>query len=647
MSTVHPERKLVSLTAAQNRMVRSQLDRILTSQAFAGCPRAQEFLKLIVHHTLDGEIDELRERMIGAEMFGRPVSYDTGSDPIVRVKASEVRKKLAQFFSEAGHVAVVRIELPSGSYVPHFTFVDPVTEPALEAPVFISAPADASARQISRTGSEKGFRLTWHWVLAGSICLLALVAGVLLLVRSWKRAAETDAQIHSLAILPFENLSGRPDQDYFADGMTDELITELGHATTLRVTSRTSAMSLKGSKKLLPEIARELGVDAIVEGTVQREENELRVTAQLIDARHDHLLWSKSYHRALTNVLALQEELAENIAAQVRASVAPRAQARPTPMNSVNVEAEDLYLKGIQLLNADQCGSAIPFFEKSVNADPRLARPHAAMAACYGRLGESGWMAYTDAFARQKTEATRAIALDDSLAEAHAELANAAMNLSWDWNSAASEFNRAIELNPSSAIAHERYAIYLERVGRLKEAIAEAEKGITLDPVSDRSFSEAAFTYYFTRHYDEALELHSKARASGILKLDNTFLLGDVYAEKGLYAKSIAAFMQGGENPHALGHLGNAYARAGQTDKAHSVITQLKDRVNRDGLGRYEIALVYAGLGDTNQAFAWLEDSFRSRNEGLTNLKIDPCLDPLRSDPRFADLMRRVGLPLN
>lgn len=628
-------------------MVRSQLGTILTSQAFAGCPRAQEFLNLIVHHALDGEIDQLRERMIGAEMFGRPVSYDTGSDPIVRVKASEVRKKLAQFFSEAGHTAVVRIELPSGSYVPHFTFVDPVTEPAIEAPVFISDSADASARQISRTGSEKGFRLTWHWVLAGSICLLVFVAGVLLLVRNWKRAAETDAQIHSLAVLPFENLSGRPDQDYFADGMTDELITQLGHATTLRVTSRTSAMSLKGSKKLLPEIARELRVDAVVEGTVQREGDELRITVQLIDARHDHLLWSKSYNRALTNVLVLQEELAENIADQVRASVTPRAQARPTPMNSVNVEAEDLYLKGIQLLNADQCGSAIPLFEKSVNADPRLARPHAAMAACYGRLGESGRMAYTEAFAKQKTEATRAIALDDSLAEAHAELANAAMNLSWDWNSAASEFNRAIELNPSSAIAHERYAIYLERIGRLNEAIAEAEKGITLDPVSDRSFSGAAFTYYFARHYDQALELHSKARASGILKLDNTFLLGDVYAEKGLYAKSIAAFLQGGENPHALGHLGYVYARAGQSAKAQSLITQLENRVKRDGLGRYEIALVYAGLGDTNQAFAWLEDSFRSHNEGLTNLKIDPCLDSLRSDPRLADLMRRVGLPVN
>jgi TolB-like protein len=653
VSTVHPERRQATLTAEQNRMVCSHLEEILTSQAFIGSPRAQEFLKLIVNHALGGETDQLRERMIGAEMFGRPVSYDTGNDPVVRVKASEVRKKLAQFYSEAGHIAAVKIELPSGSYVPHFSFAEPVSDlPSSEATEFPSAVADApvipSTPPISLHPDTNSRWHRWPWAISACIAIMVVLAGIIFGLRAWQRSSDSDTQIRAIAILPFENLSGRPDQDYFADGMTDELITELGQATTLRVTSRTSAMSLKGSKKLLPEIARELGVDAVVEGTVQREGNEVRITAQLIDARHDRLLWAKTYNRVLTNVLALQSELAQNIADQVRASVIPRAQARPAPMAAINVEAEDLYLKGIQQLNADRCTAAIPFFEKAVTSDPRLARPHAAMASCYGRLGESGWMPYADAFSMQKTEATRAIQLDDSLSEGHAELANAAMNLSWDWNSAASEFSRALELNPSSAIAHERYAIYLERMGRQNEAIAEAEKGMVLDPVSDRSFGGAAFTYYFARRYDQALELHRRARANGILKQDDMFLLGDAYAETGQFAKSISAFLStGGDNPHTLGHLGYAYARAGQSAKARSVIAQLEKRVKQDGLGRYEIALVYAALGDTNQAFAWLEDSFRAHNEGLTNLKIDPCLDSLRSDPRFEDLVRRVGLPVN
>ena len=646
MSTVHPERRQVTLTAEQVRAVCSHLEEILTSQAFASSPRAQEFFKLIVNHALGGEIDQLRERMIGAEMFGRPISYDTGSDPVVRVKASEVRKKLAQFYSETGHSAAVKIELPSGAYVPHFQFAGPVSDlpvPEASQPV----PVDAS---ILPPPLHAVARLRWRkWRLVVAACAAAVVvlAGIVFGLSAWRKKADSNTPIRAIAVLPFENLSGQPEQDYFADGMTDELIMELGQATTLRVTSRTSAMSLKGSKELLPEIARELGVDAVVEGTVQREGNEIRITAQLIDARHDHLLWAKTYNRALTNVLALQGELAQNIAEQVRANVTPSAQARPAPMNSVNVEAEDLYLKGIQQLNAGQYATAIPSFKKAVAADPRLARPHAAMAACYGELGESGWMRYADAFTMQKAEATRAIQLDDSLAEGHAELANAAMNLSWDWNLAASEFARAIQLNPSSALAHERYAIYLERVGRLDEAIAEVEKGMLLDPESGRSFSEAAFTYYFARRYTQALELHRRARVNGVLKKDNLFLLGDVYAETGQFAKSISAFLSGDDNPHTLGHLGYVYARAGQPAKARGVIAQLENHVKQDGLGRYEIALVYAALGDKDQAFVWLEDSFKAHNEGLTNLKIDPCLDSLRSDPRFENLVRRVGLSVN
>jgi tetratricopeptide (TPR) repeat protein len=262
-------------------------------------------------------------------------------------------------------------------------------------------------------------------------------------------------------------------------------------------------------------------------------------------------------------------------------------------------------------------------------------------------MGEGGAMVYATAFYKQKTEAAKAIELDESLPDGHDELANAAMNLSWDWATAAKEFHRAQELNPSSAAVHERYAVYLERMGKLPDAMAEAERGVELDPISARSFRDAGFTYYFSRRYDQALSMIRRAHALNINLPDEGFLLGDIYAEKGMYEKSIGEFRKLGDSPHSIGHLGNAYARAGQTDAARNAIAQLQKSISKQGgVGMYEMALVYAGLGDKNEAFTWLEEAYKMRNEGLTNLKIDPCLDPLRSDPRFNDLMRRVGLPL-
>jgi tetratricopeptide (TPR) repeat protein len=295
-------------------------------------------------------------------------------------------------------------------------------------------------------------------------------------------------------------------------------------------------------------------------------------------------------------------------------------------------------------LNANDFKVAVDYFQKAIEAYPNYAQAHAALANCYGRLGEGGELSYTEAFLKQKTEASKAIELDDSLPEGHAELANAAMNLNWDWGTAAREFSRAQEINPSSASVHERYAVYLERTGRLADAMAEAEQGVELDPISARAFRNAGFTYYFSRRYVQSLSLIRRAHALNINLPDEAFLLGDIYAEEGMYAKSIAEFQKSGNTPHLIGHLGNAYARAGQTGAARKTVRQLEEHVRNDGVGEYEIALVYAGLGKKNEAFTWLEASYKAHSEGLTNLKIDPCLDPLRSDPRFNDLVRRVGL---
>jgi len=640
-------------------LVRSHLEEVIASHAFAGSKRAQDFLQLIVGHALAGQFDCLRERMIGAEMFGRPIDYDTSNDSVVRVKATEVRKKLAQYYLETRKKPAIRIELPSGSYVPRFHFM-PLRSTAMAPAEVVPLPSgEQSAAQDQGTSGtsfkagvveaprRRGRNL---WRAAPVPALVLLVVGLVAVTgyAGFKRFSVSKAQpeIRSIAILPLENLSGDPAQDYFADGMTDELIADLGQVSALRVISRTSAMSYKGTKKRLPEIARELAVEGVVEGSVLREGNQVRITAQLIDARSDRHLWAHTYVRDLTSVLALQGEVAQAIADEININVTPLEQARLARARPVNAEAQDLYLQGRLCLNAGDFKNAMGYFQKAVNKDPNSAQAHAALADSYGSMGLAGWLPYTEAFVQQETEAARAIELDDSLPEGHVELANAAMNLNWDWATAAKEFHRAQELNPNSASIHERYAIYLERTGNLQEAVREVDRGLELDPVSGRTFRDAAVTYYFSRRYDEALPLVRRAQALNISLPESVFPLGDIYAEKGLYAESISEFLKLGDRPHALGHLGNTYARAGKVDAARKTILQLEEHVRNDGLGRYEIALVYAGLGDRNEAFQWLEESLKAHDEGLTHLKIDPCLDPLRSDPRFDGLLRQVGLTL-
>jgi tetratricopeptide (TPR) repeat protein len=377
---------------------------------------------------------------------------------------------------------------------------------------------------------------------------------------------------------------------------------------------------------------------------VLRDGNEVRISVQLIDARNDRPIWAHTYARDLTGVLAWQGEVAQAIADQISINVTPQEQARLARNRPIDPEAQDLYLRGILQLDADDCRSAADYFNKALEKNPNYAQAHAALANCYGRMGESGRMAYQEAFSRQRAEATKAIELDDSLPEAHAELANAAMTLDWDWATAAAEFRRALALNPNSAAIHEKYAFYLVRTGQLPEALAQVERGVDLDPVSWHSFHADGFINYFSRQNDQALALILRVRGLDIHPPDWSFLLGDVYAEKGRYSDAIEAFLKSGSGPDSLGHLGNTYARAGQVAEARKTIAQLQEHVRENGVGRYEIALVYAGLGKKQEAFEWLEEAYQAHDVGLLYLKVDPCLDPLRSDPRFDDLKRHVGL---
>ena len=653
MAIPDPTRSRDGLSAEQADLVRQHLGEVLASNTFAGSRRAQDFLQLIVEHALAGRLDSLRERMIGAEMFGRPVDYDTANDAVVRVKATEVRKKLAFFYLESQKKYPVRIGLPAGSYVPvfHWDSEESSAQWSDEASSMASADQLSTEAQPAELPEALPNVKTGRIPLSRRIYVYAVVAAMLIALLGYLafKRRRMDANIplesRSIAILPLRNLSGDPSQDYFADGMTEELTADLGQISALHVISRTSAMTYANTKKTLPKIAAELGVDTIVEGSILREGTHVRVTAQLIDARTDQHLWARNYVRNLTSVLELQAEVAHEIANEIRVEVTPQEQVRLGRQRSVNSEAQDLYLQGLHFLYSNDPKRAIGYLQQSVDSDPNFASAHAALAAGYNVMGESGWLPYDESFTRQKLEASKAIELDEALPEGHAQLAGAVMNLDWDWTTPDKEFRRALELNPNSATVHANYAFYLMRLGRVSEALAEMQRVTKLDPVSSSSASDAGYAYYFARQYDKALVEFQNAQAQQPGATWLHFPLGTIYTEQGKYAEAVTEFQKIGDQQHPLGHMGNALARMGRAVDARATISRLQQQLEKSGVGRYEIALVYAGLHENDQAFEWLEKSFDAHDKGLTYLKIDPCLDPLRADPRFASLVRRVGLP--
>ncbi len=669
-----PLREAEVLSPEQIALVREHLEEVLASKAMAGSKRTQEFLRLVVTHALDGDTESLRERMIGAELFRRPVNYDTGNDGVVRVRASETRKRLARYYNdEAGfRTPPVRIELHSGSYMPKFHFASEETEQAPQPTAHNTGekePADSTASVSGQNAAASGepvrpaaqasvasaptldaneaavksrrFRLGVGIVIAATL-LVALIGWAA--SKAWHNNLVASRGIHSIVVLPFDNLSGTAAQDYFADGLTEELINDLGQVSTLRIISFTSSMSFKGKQKKLPEIAKELSVDGVVEGGILRDGNQVRISVQLIDARTDRPVWVSTYVQDISRVFAWQGEVAQEIAEEISTKVTPQEQARLERSRPVDPQAQDFYLHGLLLRNTSDCQRAVDAFKQAIALSPDYARAHSALASCYGLMGESGQMPYQQAFVLQKSEALDAIRLNDSLSEAHAELANTAMTLDWDWPVAEAEFRQALNLNPNSATNHEKYAFYLVRTGHPEEAIAQIEQSVDLDPVSASTFHSEGYIYYFAHQYDKALRVTQTVQHLNIDLPDWNFLLGAIYAAKGMYPESIRAFLQSRTGPYTLGHLGNVYARSGQTDAARRMIHLLEDNVDKTGVGRYEIALVYAGLGDKDNAFRWLNEALQVHDVGLVYLRVDPCLDPLRSDPRFNLLLQHTGL---
>jgi serine/threonine protein kinase/tetratricopeptide (TPR) repeat protein len=458
--------------------------------------------------------------------------------------------------------------------------------------------------------------------------------------------------IRSLAVLPLENLSHDDSQGYFADGMTEQLITDLAQISSLKVISRTSVMQYKGARKPLPKIAQELGVDAVVEGSVQRSGDRVRITAQLIDARADQHLWGRSYERDLRDVLAMQDEVAQSIANELKVQLAAQGEPRLVGSRPVDPQAYEAYLKGRYYSSKrteKEVKESIEYFQQAVKKDPNYAPAYSGMADAYALLGYRGNLPSDEALLNAKPAALKAVELDDSLADAHASLAFIAETLEWDWPSAEREYKRALKLNPSYAAAHNWYAGYLMYFGRFEEGLAEAKRSRELDPLSLAINNALAGRLLLAGREIEAIEQVQKT-----LEMDPNFApahtqLGWIYLRQGKNEEAIAEFQKAvalsGSDPDESVDLGYAYAVAGKRDEAKKIVGTLKRKRERSFVSPAGVGIILGALGDRDEAFAWLEKAYELRDPQLTYLKVGPKFAPIRSDPRYHDLLRRMGLP--
>jgi eukaryotic-like serine/threonine-protein kinase len=510
----------------------------------------------------------------------------------------------------------------------------------VQATVASGRPAPVATRQKDTLPSLRPAlaRKRLVWILAFALFVAAVGIGIWTLKWPFGATASTTHR-RSIAVLPLTNLSGNPEQDYFAEGMTEALIGDLSHIAALRVVSRASVMRYKGTQKPVADIARELNVETVAAGSVMRSGDQVRVTVQLVDAADDRTTWSNSYDGDVRGILALQRAVARAVAQEIRVKLTPQEQQTLATARPVNAEAQDLYMKGRYHMarraeaNRDQ---ALNYFLRAIEKDPTFSPAHSALAGIYGLYSDH----------RKMQEAARnALRLDDRDADAYAALGYGKMNADWDWSGAEQDLKRAIELNPNSMGAHHLYSHFLTPRGRHEESLAEARKALELDPLNMITSEHMGWASHFARQYDQAIEHYRR-----MLEMEPTFALGHVriahtYEQKGMLAEAIAECTKASElsrGERGIADLAHAFALAGRVVEAREILGRLEAAPRP---AAYEIALVYVGLGERDQAFRWLDKAVEQHsNFAQMTLNVEPRLDPVRTDPRFQSVLRRVGL---
>jgi len=606
----------------------------------------QPFQVLAVLLARPGELvtrDELRGRLWTADTF---VDFEHGLNKAINkireaLGDSAESPRFIETVPRRGYrfiadVAAVALEPAPPDADASSTGGDPLTADDREPPEIAERTTAASGRRRQRTLTITGCGLA-----------LASVISVGWLLQS-RRQLPT---IRSVAVLPLENLSGDASQEYFADGMTDQLIATLGQISALRVISRTSVMGYKGARKPLPQIARELNVDAVIEGSILRSGGRVRITAQLIEAAVDKHLWAQSYDGDAGDTLALQSRVARAIAEEIRVNVQPKEQAALKNVRAVNPDAYEAYLKGRYFWNkrtADGLTKAREYFDEAVARGPDYAQAYSGLADTYALLGDwqYGVMASREALPAAKAAAIKALELDNTLGEAHTSLGFVLSGFDWDWGSAEKEFRRAIELNPGYATAHHWYAWHLSLMGRHGEAIAEMRKARSLDPLSLIINADLAEILLIAHFYDESVQQSRRT-----IDMDPDFALAhnqlaEAYLQKHMRDDAITEFQKAVQlserSPICAANLARAYASSGRSADAERLLTGLKKHSNPAYSNAAEIAMVYAAFGEKAQAMTWLERGYDERfNPGVL---LRPGFDSLRADPGFQDLVHRVGL---
>ena len=570
--------------------------------------------------------EELRQQLWPSDTF---VDFDNGLNTAI----NKIREALGDSRGDPHFVET----LPRRGY----RFIAPLQKNGIDPQPAKKAIQPRPAFQLPRDQ-----RKVRHWVLAGLVSAVALALGLFLWKPVWRPTAN---HIDSLAVLPLENLSRNPDEEYFADGMTEALTTDLGKLSALRVISRTSVMQYNSTRKPLQEIAQELKVDAILEGTVARSGNRVRITANLVQASPERHLWAETYDSEIGDILTVQTTVAQAIAREIQVKLTPQEQKMLTTVRPVNSKALDLTLRGnyaSSVGTAEALERAGAYFQRAIEEDPTYAPAYSGLAASYTWV--PGRSSARELMPKAKQAALKAVELDDSLPDAHIALARVELWYDWNWTDAEKEFTRAIELNPSNADAHSHYARELVVLGRTEEGLREARRAIDLAPLSFYD-DYPIWVFILAHRYDLALDRTQATMQNRPNWVWGHYNLAQIYEQTGKTDEAIQEFIKAeelfGTDPEWIGSLKEGFARSGAREYWNRTLKRYRKSAISHYVSPGMVAAVCARVGDKQCVFEWLEKGFEERDDLLINLKVEPIFDSLHSDPRFQDLVRRVGLP--